>query len=83
MAEGKLTIRQIAELAGVSRSTASRVLNGQPGVRPEVRDRVLQIIREHGYHPNGVARSLASRRSTAAKAEGRAQYPESGPTHSV
>lgn len=58
----KLTIRQISKLAGVSRSTASRVLNERPGVRPEVRERVLRIILEHGYEPDPVARSLASRR---------------------
>ena len=58
-----LTLKQIATLAGVSRSTASRVLNSHPGVRPEVREHVLQIIREHGFHPDPVARSLASRRT--------------------
>jgi LacI family transcriptional regulator len=58
-----LTLKQIAELAGVSRSTASRVLNERPGVRPEVRERVLQVMREHDYQPDPVARSLASRRT--------------------
>lgn len=58
-----LTLKQIAELAGVSRSTASRVLNDHPGVRPEVRERVQQIIHEQGYRPDPVARSLASRRT--------------------
>ena len=47
-----LTLQQIAELAGVSLSTASRVINEQPNVRPEVRERVWQAIREHGYQPN-------------------------------
>ena len=58
-----LTLEQIAQLAGVSRSTASRVINEQPSVRPEVRERVWQVIREHGYQPNQAARSLASTRS--------------------
>ncbi len=58
-----LTLKQIAELAGISRSTASRVLNHRPGVRPEVRERVLQVMREHGFRPDPVARSLASRRT--------------------
>jgi LacI family transcriptional regulator len=57
------TLKEIAELAGVSRSTASRVLNDHPGVRPEVRERVLQIIREQDFQPNPAARSLASRRT--------------------
>ena len=58
-----LTLQQIAELAGVSLSTASRVINEQPNVRPDVRERVWQVIREQGYQPNLAARSLAAKRS--------------------
>jgi LacI family transcriptional regulator len=58
-----LTLKEIAELASVSRSTASRVLNDHPGVRPEVRARVLQVIREQSFQPDPAARSLASRRT--------------------
>lgn len=58
-----LTLEEVAHLAGVSRSTASRVINNHSGVRPEVRERVWQVIREHGYQPNPAARSLAMRRS--------------------
>jgi LacI family transcriptional regulator len=58
-----LTIEQIAELASISRSTVSRVLNNHPNVRPAVRDRVLRVINEHGYAPQAAARSLASRRT--------------------
>ena len=58
-----LTLEQIARLAGVSLSTASRVINEQPNVRPEVRERVWQVIHEQGYQPNLAARSLASKRS--------------------
>lgn len=47
-----LTLQRIAKLAGVSLSTASRVINEQPNVRPEVRERVWQAFREHGYRPN-------------------------------
>jgi len=64
-----LTLKQIAELAGVSRSTASRVLNQHPGVRTEVRERVIQVMREHGFRPDPVARSLASRRTTGTEAD--------------
>ena len=39
-----LTLEQIAKLAGVSRTTASRVINGHPCVRPAVRERVWQVI---------------------------------------
>ena len=60
---GKLTLEQIGKLAGVSRSTVSRVINNHPSVRPEVRERVLQVVAETGYYPDPAARSLASRRS--------------------
>ncbi|MBP8250926.1 MAG: LacI family DNA-binding transcriptional regulator [Herpetosiphon sp.] len=57
------TIEEIAQLADVSRSTVSRVLNEHPSVRPHVRERVLQVIQEQGYAPDAAARSLARRRS--------------------
>ncbi|MFN2137992.1 MAG: LacI family DNA-binding transcriptional regulator [Candidatus Promineifilaceae bacterium] len=59
----KFTLEQVAELAGVSRSTVSRVVNEQPGVRADVRRRVRQVIEETGYRPNIAARALASNRS--------------------
>jgi LacI family transcriptional regulator, galactose operon repressor len=55
-----LTIEHIASLAQVSRSTVSRVLNNHPSVRPTVRERVIQVIREQKYTPQAAARSLAS-----------------------
>jgi LacI family transcriptional regulator len=58
-----LTIEQIAELAEVSRSTVSRVLNNHPSVRQSVRDRVLQVMEEYNYAPQAAARSLASSRT--------------------
>lgn len=58
-----MTIEGIAELAEVSRSTVSRVLNEHPNVRASVRDRVLSVIQEHGYAPHAAARSLASQRT--------------------
>jgi DNA-binding LacI/PurR family transcriptional regulator len=59
----QLTLEQIGIRAGVSRSTVSRVLNGQRDVRPEVRARVEAVIAETGYHPNPAARALVSKRS--------------------
>ena len=56
------TLEQIAKLAGVSRTTASRVINELPGVRLTTRERVLQVIREYGYQPDPAARSLAAHR---------------------
>lgn len=64
-----LTLQQIAELAGVSRSTASRVINEHPNVRPAVRARVWQVISEHGYRPNPIARLLASSRTSESNVE--------------
>jgi LacI family transcriptional regulator len=58
-----LRLEDIAELAGVSRSTVSRVVNDQPNVRTSVRKRVLEVIQNAGYHPNAAARTLASQRS--------------------
>lgn len=58
-----LTLEEIAKLAGVSRSTVSRVINDHPNVRDQVRERVQQVIRETGYQPHAAARSLVTRRT--------------------
>jgi LacI family transcriptional regulator len=69
-----LTLEQVAKLAGVSRSTASRVINNHPSVRPDVRQRVLDVIRQYGYQPNPAARELASQRpDTTPESEGNNQ----------
>jgi LacI family transcriptional regulator len=59
----RMTIRQIADLAGVSIATVSRVLNGRDDVAPETRDLVRQIIREQGYTANRSARGLSAGRT--------------------
>jgi LacI family transcriptional regulator len=59
----RLTIRQIADLAGVSIATVSRVLNGRNDVAPETRDLVARVIRENGYTANRNARGLSGGRS--------------------
>jgi LacI family transcriptional regulator len=58
-----LTLEEIATLAGVSRSTVSRVVNGHPNVRTQVRERVWEVIHETGYEPHAAARSLVTRRT--------------------
>lgn len=58
-----VTIRDVAERAGVSLGTASRVLNGNPTVRPQVREAVEIAIRELNYVPNAAARTLRSTRT--------------------
>jgi LacI family transcriptional regulator, galactose operon repressor len=57
---GRATIRDIADLAGVSIATVSRVLNDRPDVAPETRETVLQVVREHGFSTNRGARGLSS-----------------------
>ncbi len=54
-----ITIRQIADRAGVSRGTVDRVLNGRTGVKPEIRARILTIANEMNYVPNLAAKALA------------------------
>jgi LacI family transcriptional regulator len=58
-----MNLEDVAKLAGVSRSTVSRVVNDDARVSPDVRARVLAVIAETNYHPNAAARSLASRRT--------------------
>jgi len=58
-----LTLEKIAELAGVSRSTVSRVVNDHPNVSEAVRERVWKVVRETGYQPHAAARSLVTRRT--------------------
>jgi len=57
------TISDVAEIAGVSIKTVSRVFNEEPNVREETRQRVLQVVADLDYHPNIAARSLAGRKS--------------------
>lgn len=59
----KLTLKDIGRMAGVSRSTVSRVVNNQDSVSPEVRKRVHDVIDRTGFVPNVAARSLASNRT--------------------
>lgn len=60
----KLTITDIARMAGVSKKTVSRVINHSGLVKVETRDRILEIVKQHGYQPDPQARALALRRST-------------------
>ncbi|WP_045495224.1 trehalose operon repressor TreR [Vibrio hyugaensis] len=54
----KLTILDIAKLAGVGKSTISRVLTNDPKVKPQTREKVERIIRESGYVPSKSAQSM-------------------------
>lgn len=57
---GRPASGDVARAAGVSQKTVSRVMNDEPYVREEVRERVLAAARTLGYRPNGAARSLNS-----------------------
>lgn len=61
--ERAIVAMDVARAAGVSQKTVSRVINGDPHVRPEVRDRVRQAAATLGYRPNRAARQLVSGRS--------------------
>lgn len=57
------TLEEIAALAGVSKSTVSRVINGSPAVSPKASAAVHAVIARTGYRPNRAARSLVTRRT--------------------
>jgi LacI family transcriptional regulator len=59
----RVTIKEVAQAAGVSTQTVSRVLNDRPDVAPETRKRVKEVIARLGYQPSYVARSLIQGRS--------------------
>ncbi|MED4017904.1 LacI family DNA-binding transcriptional regulator [Sutcliffiella cohnii] len=58
----KVTINDIAKIAGVAKSTVSRYLNGGQ-VSPETKDKIKKVIEETNYEPNSFARSLKSKRT--------------------
>ncbi|HEU5370618.1 MAG TPA: LacI family DNA-binding transcriptional regulator [Ktedonobacterales bacterium] len=63
MAGKRLTIEDIARLAGVSKATVSRVLNGKPDVDPITRARIQRLMDEQGFVPSATATNLAGGRS--------------------
>jgi DNA-binding LacI/PurR family transcriptional regulator len=61
---GKITISDVAQAAGVSKQTVSRVINDRPDVAKSTRNRVLTLIHEMGYQPDPIARSMKGRTHT-------------------
>lgn len=59
----KVTIKDIANYAGVSPSTVSRVLNGYPFIKSETKDKVSKVIDEFNFKPDEIARSLIKKKT--------------------
>ena len=60
----KITIKEIAKIAGVSTATVSKILNKKDkSISEPTRQRVLDIVKEHNYIPNTIARSLVTRQT--------------------
>lgn len=56
--QNRLTIKDIARMSGVGKSTVSRVLNNEGSVSPQTRERVEAVIRQHGFTPSKSARAM-------------------------
>lgn len=63
MSRRRVTIDDVARLAGVSYQTVSRVINNKPHVSPATKQRVQEVIAETGYRPSPIARSLVTART--------------------
>ncbi len=61
--DGIPTIYDVAEIAGVSANTVSRVLNGKEGVGAATKARILGVMKDVGYHPHVGARAMRGRRA--------------------
>ncbi len=59
LSEGRMTISDVAEALGVSKTTVSRAISGKGRIGNETRDRVLKFINEHNFTPSAVAKGLA------------------------
>ncbi len=62
---GTVTIKDVAKKAGVSPSTVSRVISHSPKISQATSEKVLKYMKELGYYPNAIARSLASKKTGA------------------
>jgi LacI family transcriptional regulator len=58
MSRKRVTIKEVAQAAGVSTQTVSRVVNGRPDVSSKTRHHVQEVIDQLGYQPSKIARSL-------------------------
>ncbi|STS10444.1 Probable catabolite control protein A [Ewingella americana] len=65
-----ITIKDIAEMAGVSITTVSRVLNNNQWVADKTKAKVDKVIKEHNFSPNLVARGMISKKTPHARGGG-------------
>ncbi|MDN5343275.1 MAG: LacI family transcriptional regulator [Oceanotoga sp.] len=63
MKKNNITIKDIANKAGVSKATVSYVINNKPGVSEKIRNKILKIMKEMNYIPNAIARGLAGKKT--------------------
>lgn len=63
MKNNRRTIKEIAQMAGVSPTAVSFVLNGKEGIGQDTRDRILEIIKETGFQPSAASQRLSLRKS--------------------
>ena len=79
---GRITIKEIAQQAGVSKQTVSRVLNNRPDVSPQTRNRIQTIIERSNYRPSKLARSLTRGRTYTIGVVG-SDLRHVGPSHTL
>lgn len=60
---GKITLKEIAKIAGCSIKTVSRALNNYPDINKETKNKILKIVSDYNYTPNIIAKSLRSNKS--------------------
>ena len=59
----RVTIEDVAELAGVSRQTVSRAINDKGEISPDTKERVMQAVEQLGYRPNRLAQGMVTQRT--------------------
>jgi LacI family transcriptional regulator len=58
-----ITIGELAKIAGVSKTTVSRVINNKPDVDPATREKIHSLIAEYGFQPNAFAKAISQKQS--------------------
>ena len=61
--KSRINITQIAKMAGVSKTTVSRVLNNKPDVKAESREKIEELIKKYNYYPNAYAKAVSNKKS--------------------